>query len=125
MLEDNLRTPSGFAYIHAARVAVHEHLDVPPSALPRPLDGEIDLLADALHAATPERAGGHHAPQAVVLTDGPDNSAYWEHGWLARKLQLPLVETRDIEVRKGRLWHAAERFPIDVVYRRTNSDRGV
>src|SRR5262249_29381093 len=77
VLEDNLRTPSGFAYIHAARIAVHEHLDVPPTALPRPLDGEIDLLADALPAATPERAGGHRAPRAVVLTDGPHNSAYW------------------------------------------------
>jgi uncharacterized circularly permuted ATP-grasp superfamily protein len=123
VLEDNLRTPSGFAYIHAARIAVHEHLDVPPTALPRPLDGEIDLLADALRAATPPRAGGHHAPRAVVLTDGPDNSAYWEHGWLARTLGIPLVETRDIEVRKGRLHHAGDRYPIDVVYRRTDSDR--
>ncbi|WP_051325108.1 circularly permuted type 2 ATP-grasp protein [Candidatus Solirubrobacter pratensis] len=123
VLEDNLRTPSGFAYIHAARVAVSRHLDVPPPALPRPLDGEIDLLADALHAATPQGSGGHHAPQAAVLTDGETNSAYWEHGWLARALGIPLVETRDIEVRGGRLRHRREGFPIDVVYRRTDSDR--
>jgi uncharacterized circularly permuted ATP-grasp superfamily protein len=122
VLEDNLRTPSGFAYVHAARVAVGRHLDVPPQALPRPLDGEIDLLADALHAAAPESAGGHHAPQAVVLTDGETNAAYWEHGWLARSLAIPLVETRDIEVRGGRLRHR-DGYPIDVVYRRTDSDR--
>jgi uncharacterized circularly permuted ATP-grasp superfamily protein len=124
VLEDNLRTPSGFAYLHAARIALMRHLDVPPHATPRPLDGEIDLLADALHAATPHGAGGHHAPQAVVLTDGPANSAYWEHSWLARSLAIPLVETADIEVRRGRLWARGERaFAIDVVYRRTDSDR--
>ena len=123
VLEDNLRTPSGFAYIHAARVAVHQHLDVPPQALPRPLDGEIDLLADALHAAVPEGAGGHHAPLAVVLTDGDANSAYWEHGWLARSLGIPLVEIGEIEVRGGRLRHRRDGYAIDVVYRRTDSDR--
>jgi uncharacterized circularly permuted ATP-grasp superfamily protein len=122
VLEDNLRTPSGFAYLHAARIALQRHLDVPPTALPRPLDGEIDLLADALHAATPPGFGGHHAPQAVVLTDGPSNSAYWEHDWLARKLGIPLVETADIGLRRGRLWYRAE-YPIDVVYRRTDVDR--
>ncbi len=122
VLEDNLRTPSGFAYLHAARIALMRHLDVPPQAMPRPLDGELDLLADALHAATPEGAGGHHAPQAVVLTDGPTNSAYWEHGWLARSLGVPLVETREIEVKRGQLWRR-DQYPIDVVYRRTDSDR--
>ncbi len=122
VLEDNLRTPSGFAYLHAARIALQRHLDVPPQALPRPLDGEIDLLADALHAATPQGFGGHHAPQAVVLTDGPGNSAYWEHSWLARTLAIPLVETADIGLRRGRLWYRAE-YPIDVVYRRTDADR--
>jgi len=34
VLEDNLRTPSGFAYLHAARIALQRHLDVPPQALP-------------------------------------------------------------------------------------------
>jgi uncharacterized circularly permuted ATP-grasp superfamily protein len=122
VLEDNLRTPSGFAYLHAARIALRRHLDVPPRALPRPLDGEIDLLADALRAATPPAFGGHHAPRAAVLTDGPANAAYWEHDWLARTLGVPLVETADIGVRRGRLWYRAE-FPIDVVYRRTDADR--
>ena len=90
VLEDNLRTPSGFAYLHATRRALLEHIDVPPGATPRPLDGEIDLLADALRAAAPGGARGRRAPQAVVLTDGEDNSAYWEHAWLARQLGIPL-----------------------------------
>jgi uncharacterized circularly permuted ATP-grasp superfamily protein len=122
VLEDNLRTPSGFAYVHAARIAVNRHLDVPPPALPRPLDGEIDLLADALRAAVPKGAGGHRAPVAVVLTDGEANSAYWEHGWLARSLGIPLVEPRQLELRGDRLRHR-DGYPIDVVYRRTDADR--
>ncbi len=127
VLEDNLRTPSGFAYLHAARRALNSHLDVPPGAVARPLHGEIDLLADALHAAAPASVRGRRAPEAVVLTDGPSNSAYWEHRWLARELGLPLLEPDELEVREGRLWRRprGERraSPVDVVYRRTNADR--
>ena len=118
---------AGFAYLHAARRALLEHLDVPPDATPRPLDGEIDLLADALRAAAPASARGRRAPQAVLLTDGEHNSAYWEHAWLARQLGIPLVQPSDLELRDGRLWlrrrGVRERAPVDVVYRRTNADR--
>ena len=126
VLEDNLRTPSGFAYLHAARAALLEHLDVPPDALPRRLDGEIDLLADALHLAAPQSAHGHRAPQAVLLTDGVGNAAFWEHGWLARHLDIPLVQPSDLEQREGRLWFRPpgerHRTLVDVVYRRTDAD---
>src|SRR4051812_17893810 len=91
VLEDNVRTPSGFAYLHATRRALLEHIAVPPGARPRPLDGEIDLMTDALRAVAPESARGRRAPQAAVLTDGEDNSAYWEHAWLSRQLGIPLI----------------------------------
>ena len=127
VLEDNLRTPSGFAYLHAARTALLEHLDVAPDALPRRLDGEVELLADALHLAAPPSAHGHRAPQAVLLTDGVTNSAFWEHGWLARHLDIPLVQPTDLEQREGRLWFRPpgerRRTLVDVVYRRTDADR--
>ncbi|HWK26797.1 MAG TPA: circularly permuted type 2 ATP-grasp protein [Solirubrobacter sp.] len=127
VLEDNVRTPSGFAYLHATRQALLEHIDVPPPALPRPLTGEIDLLTDALRAAAPDRARGHRAPQAAVLTDGDGNSAYWEHAWLARQLGVPLVTPDELEHRDGELWLRSrglrEPCRIDVVYRRTDADR--
>ena len=127
VLEDNVRTPSGFAYLHATRRALLEHIAVPPDATPRPLDGEIDLLADALRAAAPEGARGRRAPLAAVLTDGEHNSAYWEHAWLSRQLGIPLVTPDELEVRDGELWLRARglREPrrIDVIYRRTNADR--
>src|SRR5215217_6729717 len=91
VLEDNVRTPSGFAYLHATRRALLEHIAVPPGATPRPLDGEIDLLADTLRAAAPEGARGRRAPLAAVLTDGEHNSAYWEHAWLSRQVGIPLI----------------------------------
>jgi uncharacterized circularly permuted ATP-grasp superfamily protein len=127
VLEDNVRTPSGFAYLHATRRALLEHIAVPPHATPRPLDGEIDLLADTLRAVAPASARGHRAPQAAVLTDGEHNSAYWEHAWLSRQLGIPLVEPRELEVRDDELWllprGLREPRRIDVVYRRTNADR--
>ena len=104
VLEDNVRTPSGFAYLHATRRALLEHIDVPPDATPRPLDGEIDLLADALRAVAPAAARGRRAPVAAVLTDGEHNSAYWEHAWLSRQLGIPLCQPSELFVRDGFLW---------------------
>jgi uncharacterized circularly permuted ATP-grasp superfamily protein len=127
VLEDNCRTPSGFAYLHAARTALLRHLDVAPDATPRPLDSEIDLLADTLRGAAPEGARGHRMPQAVLLTDGSRNAAFWEHAWLARHLDVPLVEPTDLELHDGRLWFRPRgerhRSLVDVVYRRTDADR--
>ena len=127
VLEDNVRTPSGFAYLHATRRALLEHIAVAARRAPRPLDGEIDLLADTLRAVAPESARGRRAPQAAVLTDGEHNSAYWEHAWLSRQLGIPLVEPDELEVRATATCGSARglREPrrIDVIYRRTNADR--
>jgi uncharacterized circularly permuted ATP-grasp superfamily protein len=109
VLEDNVRTPSGVGYWPAARRATLRGLKLPPAALPLP----IDDLGDSLR-----RVFG--PGRLVVLTDGPDNSAYWEHGWIARHLGVPLVEPDDLEARDGRLLHHGE--PVDAVYRRTDDD---
>ena len=76
VLEDNLRTPSGMAYAEAAREVSVMLLD--PAEPPRPLDELPSLLAGALEAVSPV-----DSPRMAVLTDGPDNTAYWEHEWLA------------------------------------------
>jgi uncharacterized circularly permuted ATP-grasp superfamily protein len=114
VLEDNVTTPSGVGYAVAAREAVLAALA--PADAPRGLDAAPRLLCRALLAASPREL-----PQAVVLTDGPQNSAYWEHGWAARRLGLPLVEAGDLTLRDGRLHHGDQ--AIDVVYRRTDAAR--
>jgi uncharacterized circularly permuted ATP-grasp superfamily protein len=109
VLEDNVRTPSGLGYWPAARRATLRALQLPAAALPRPIDGLGDALRRVLGPG-----------EVVVLTDGPDNSAYWEHDWLAQHLGMALVTPRDLEVRDGRLWRGGT--AVDAVYRRTNDD---
>ena len=123
VLEDNLRVPSGIGYALANR-------DSGLAALPQlyaeaETDGLVDpgesvaLLRAALTDAAPPRCSG--TPQLGLLTDGPQNSAWFEHRLLAEALGIPVV-TPD------RLWPApgggvavqvgGERVPVDVLYRR-------
>ena len=106
VLEDNLRTPSGMAYALAAREVSTRLLE--PERVPLPLDDLADLLWGALIAC----AGGDRRPRAAVLTDGPDNAAYWEHQQLAELLGVPLVELDGLEP-----------DAFEAIYRRTNGDR--
>ncbi len=123
VLEDNVRTPSGIAYAVAAREALSEHLAVPEGMHVRSLEPAYKWLGEALRAAAPPEAG--ERPSIVVLTDGPSNSAYYEHGEIARRLGLPLVLLGDLSVRSGRLFARTGegRVAVDVVYRRSNEDR--
>ena len=123
VLEDNVRTPSGIAYAVAAREALSGHLSVPEGLRVRSLEPAYEWLGEALRAAAPPEAGEH--PSVVVLTDGPSNSAYYEHGAIARRLGLPLVRPKDLSVRSNRLFAQTDDGPVavDVVYRRTDEDR--
>ncbi len=123
VLEDNLRTPSGFEYALAARRALTETLPA-GCPVPRPIDPiTYELLEAALRAAAPP---GGAEPSIVVLTDGPENVAYREHARAAEELDVPLV-TLDQLVTDGdrllvRLPGGGERR-VDVLYRRCDEDR--
>ncbi len=105
VLEDNLRTPSGMAYAEAAREVSVRLLD--PAEPPRALDGLSSMLRATLEAVSPVPS-----PRMAVVTDGPDNAAYWEHDRLARALDVPLVTLDELDPSS-----------VDVVYRRTNGWR--
>jgi uncharacterized circularly permuted ATP-grasp superfamily protein len=112
VLEDNLMTPSGFAYAAAARDAVLPGYDaVPRSYAELPL-----LLAGALRAVAPAA----REPYLVVLTDGPDNAALWEHEWAADAIGVPLVVPDDLRLDDDVLRHGEH--AVDAVYRRSNED---
>ncbi|MEA2131315.1 MAG: hypothetical protein QOJ85_4206 [Solirubrobacteraceae bacterium] len=123
VLEDNLRTPSGFAYAAAARSVIERELL--PTASRRPFaDEAFAALAQTLVAAVPD---GGDPSDAVILTDGiASSSAFYEHDQVARRLGLPLVTLSDLELHDGRLvrrGRRGRRHPVDVVYRRCNEDR--
>ncbi len=61
----------------------------------------------------------------MLLSDGPANTAWYEHRRIATELGIPLVTLGDLDASRGRL-HAlidGRRRPVDVVYRRTDEDR--
>lgn len=123
VLEDNMRTPSGIAYALAAREAVDASLPVAPP--PGRLDPRraLALLADTLRAAAPE---GVERPAVALLSDGPANSAWYEHRALAAALDIPILRPDDLILDGGRLCSrgpGGAARPLDVVYRRTDEDR--
>lgn len=123
VLEDNTRTPSGLAYLLAARAAVDAHLPVAPPSARRDPAVAYEVLGDMLRAAAPEGASD---PYVVLLSDGPSNSAWWEHRQVARAVGIPIVTPGALLVRRGRLHAVADSGqtrPVDVLYRRTDVDR--
>jgi carboxylate-amine ligase len=107
VLEDNLRTPSGLGYMKAARDSVAPAF---PDFTPRPLDDALPRL---------------EGESVVLLSDGPSNSAWYEHRRLATELGIPLITIADLDCSRGRL-HATidgSRRTVDLVYRRTDEDR--
>ena len=122
VLEDNTRTPSGMAYAVAARGVTVELLGG-LAGHARPLDAVFGWLADALRDAAPEGVGD---PNAIVLSDGPVNSAWYEHEVVASRMGVPLVEPADVEVRGDELHYRDGNGRLrkaDVVLRRTDADR--
>jgi uncharacterized circularly permuted ATP-grasp superfamily protein len=123
VLEDNLRTPSGIAYAVATRQVLQTHLPPPKGLRVRSLDAAFETLGEALRAAAP--AAARDDPLVVLLTDGEQNSAFYEHAAIAGYLGLPLVRCEQLSVRRGRLfaWLDGRERVVDVVYRRTDEDR--
>ncbi|NLT05634.1 MAG: circularly permuted type 2 ATP-grasp protein [Solirubrobacterales bacterium] len=125
VLEDNMRTPSGLAYALAARAAVDAHLPSPPP--PGRLDpaAAVEALGAMLRAALPRDPAGD-PPAVALLSDGPGNSAWYEHRRLADLLGIALVVPDDLVRAGGRLAARdadGRARPLDVIYRRTDEDR--
>lgn len=123
VLEDDVRTPSGLAFAVASRAAVAATLPIAAELDLREVDGAVGILGRALLAAVPPAAPEPEDPLVVLLSDGPANSAYWEHEWLARALGITLATPGDLVARGDRLLLRGTLRPIDVIYRRTDGDR--
>lgn len=120
VLEDNCRTPSGLAYALAARDAVRQlHGD---DIEIRDFRDELQLaLRAALAAARPPDAAT--GARAVLLSDGPANTAWYEHKTLASLAGVELVTPGDLQLDGNTLRLRATGAPIGVAYRRMDADR--
>lgn len=125
VLEDNLQVPSGLGYALANRrsaVAAYPELHAAAGALRSP-ESTGRLLHQALRDAAPPRCESN-PPQVVVLSDGPTNSAWFEHRTLAQEMGVPVVHP-DALCRNGSRVAATvggRLLDIDVVYRRLGGD---
>jgi uncharacterized circularly permuted ATP-grasp superfamily protein len=118
VLEDNIRSPSGMAYALAARDAVRAAL--PDLARAVPVEEPLwALLGATLRGAAPP---GVDEPFVVVLTDGVDNSAFYEHRRLAEGVGAPLLTPADLDLRGDRVVLRNGGRRVDVVYRRCDDD---
>jgi uncharacterized circularly permuted ATP-grasp superfamily protein len=122
VLEDNVRVPSGVSYVMTNRNAM---ITAMPEAFAnqriRPVTGYPTRLLTALRKAAPS---GVDEPTVVVLTPGVYNSAYFEHTLLARTMGVELVEGRDLECRRGKVFMrtTAGLQRVDVIYRRVDDE---
>lgn len=116
VLEDNVRTPSGLAYAMAASDALDEVLPLERPANDGPRT-TIDGVRRVLEATAPQVDG-----ELVVLTDGEDNTAWFEHRRLAELAGLQVATPADLR-RAGNRLEIADGRRVRAVYRRTAEDR--
>ena len=122
VLEDNLRVPSGIAYVLKIREAMGRVL---PQLLDQfaiaSLDGYIEQLATVLMTSAPSATA---APGLAVLSPGPIESAYFEHAFLAQQLGIPVVTPPDLVIAGGYLHRRTDQglVRIDILYRRCNTN---
>ncbi|MCL6459351.1 MAG: circularly permuted type 2 ATP-grasp protein, partial [Gorillibacterium sp.] len=122
VLEDNLRTPSGFSYLYKSRMLMDqlfpEQLD---ACLVRDVEQSLNRFLRALRSIAPS---GGRTPVIALLSPGSYNSAYYEHTYLAQQMGIYLVEGRDLTVKDHKVYmrgiHGLRQ--VDVIYRRIDDE---
>ena len=123
VLEDNCRTPSGVSYMLENREAMmrlfpdlySRHRIAPVSHYP-------EELRDTLRSVAPPNCEGE--PTIVLLTPGANNSAYYEHSFLADEMGIELVEGVDLVIDENIVYMRTTEGlrRVDVIYRRLDDD---
>ena len=124
VLEDNLRNPSGMSYVFQNRYVMRK---IYPE-----LFGEYSILTLEEHLNSLKKCVYDHTPKhvskqdatAVLLTAGIYNSAYYDHVFLAKELNIPLVEGHDLIVKDNFVYLKTIRGlqRVDIIYRRIDDD---
>ena len=122
VLEDNLRVPSGVAYMLANRKAVKASFRrLYRASRVQEVEHYGQVLRTTLEELSP---AGTSDPTIALLTPGVFNSAFYEHMFLAGQIGAELVEGRDLLVDDGVVYMrtTAGLRRVDVVYRRIDDD---
>lgn len=126
VLEDNLRTPSGVSYVLENRtIMLRVASDLFPSggAHVAPVSDYSSRLLSMLSDVRPSGVARGEV-NAVILTPGSYNSAYFEHTFLAQQMGIQLVEAADLIVHDQMVYLRAtsglER--VHVIYRRIDDE---
>src|SRR5467141_4797556 len=122
VLEDNVRTPSGASYVLANRYVMKRVLPDLFAGYPvRPVEGYVHELLRHLRWLAP---AGIDDPTVVLLTPGINNSAYYEHLYLAKQMGVELVEGSDLVVDDDHVFMRTTRGlrPVHVIYRRIDDE---
>jgi uncharacterized circularly permuted ATP-grasp superfamily protein len=122
VLEDNLRVPSGVSYmLENRKMMMRLFPELFSTHRIAPVDDYPDLLLQNLRSVAPV---GVADPTVVLLTAGANNSAYFEHAFLAQQMGIELVEGQDLFVREEAIYMRTTQGPqrVDVIYRRIDDD---
>lgn len=122
VLEDNLRSPSGFSYLYKGRTMMSELFhDLYLSSAVQDVERSLNVFLSALKSLSPT---GKKDPVIALLSPGPYNSAYFEHTFLAQQMGLHLVEGRDLVYMDHKIYVRSLNGlrQVDVIYRRIDDD---
>ncbi len=123
VLEDNLRVPSGAGYAIVNHRLLSKHLpELQPPGPTEDIERAPQMLLDTLRAAAPRRAGDD--PTVALLSSGWEDSAWFEHTFLAEEMGVALVRPSDLSVREGKVVRhiGSDVQRVDVVYARMDED---
>ena len=118
VLEDNIRCPSGVSYVLSNRAALKRALfGVFNHYQAHTVTDYAENLLELLESVKPP---GIDVPNAVILTPGLYNSAFYEHSYLAKTMGVELVEGRDLFVENDFVYMKTIHGPrkVDIIYRR-------
>ena len=123
VLEDNLRVPSGVAYMLENRNVMKKVVtDLFSKYQVSPIDDYTFQLYKCLSNASYSK---DKKKTIVILSPGVFNSAYFEHAYLAQQMGIDLVESSDLILSKDNYVYIktiSGRKKVDVIYRRVNDD---
>ena len=123
VLEDNLRVPSGVAYMLENRNVMKKVVtDLFNEYQVSPVDDYTSQLYTCLSNASYSKEKNK---TIVILSPGVFNSAYFEHAYLAQQMGVDLVESSDLFLSKDNyvcLKTINGQKKVDVIYRRVNDN---